>query len=98
MREFYEKHLAWNIDNIEYWKIVAVIQKFVDQAISLNEYVDFTKYKDNKIPYSEAVKRDFFSNKYGLKTLYYAKPKTQNNLEMYEEKEEVNCSGGGCTL
>jgi len=96
--DFYKKHIGWNIDVIEYWKLVAVIQKFVDQSISLNEYVDFTKFEDKQIPYSEALKRDLFSIKYGLKTLYYAKPKTQEDLEMYEEEETSNCGSGGCFL
>ena len=96
-KKYYTKHLAWNIDTIEYWKLVAVIQKFVDQAISLNEYVDYTKYPNKQLPYSEAVRRDFFTRKYGIKTLYYAKSKTQENIEM-KIKTEEGCSGGGCTL
>ena len=96
-KDYYTKHLAWNIDTIEYWKLVAIIQKFVDQAISLNEYVDYSKYPNKQLPYSEAVKRDFFTIKYGIKTLYYAKSKTQEELDMKIETEE-GCSSGGCTL
>ena len=96
-KDYYIKHLAWNIDTIEYWKLVAVIQKFIDQAISLNEYVDYSKYPNKQLPYSEAVKRDFFTIKYGIKTLYYAKSKTQEDLDMKIETEE-GCSSGGCTL
>jgi len=96
--DFYKRHLAWNIDTIEYWKLVAVMQKFVDQSISLNEYVDYTKYPNKQLPYSEAVKRDFFTRKYGIKTLYYAKSKTQEDLDMEIEEESSGCSGGGCFL
>jgi len=97
-KEFYEKHLAWNIDTIEYWKLIAIFQKFIDQAISLNEYVDYTKYNNKKIPLSEVLKRDLFTIKYGIKSLYYAKSKTQNDENVDKIEEETNCSGGGCTL
>jgi len=94
--EFYKRNSAWNLDVLEYWKLIAVLQKFIDQAISLNEYVDYSKYPSKQIPFEEVLKRDLFMEKYGIKTLYYAKSKTQDEDGM--EDIEVGCSGGGCTL
>jgi len=94
---FYERHISWDLNITEYWKDLAIFQKFIDQAISINEYIDFTKWKDKKIPQEEVIKRDLFTIKYGFKTLYYAKTKTDvDDIVLFEEKEL--CSGGGCTL
>jgi len=97
---FYEYNSAWNLDIIEYWKLIAIMQKFIDQAISINEYVDFTKYPDGKIPKSEVIRRDLFTELFGIKTLYYAKTKTDNDTEELQEviSDDEGCSGGGCTL
>jgi ribonucleotide reductase alpha subunit len=96
-KKFYEKHIAWDLEIIEYWKLVAILQKFIDQAISINEYVDFTKYPNKQLPEKEFMRRDLFTIKYGLKTIYYAKTKT-NEDEKELEYESEGCSGGGCTL
>ncbi|PIF03016.1 MAG: ribonucleoside-diphosphate reductase subunit alpha, partial [Draconibacterium sp.] len=40
--------LAWDINNEEYLKFVAIFQKFLDQSISTNMYYDISKYEDNK--------------------------------------------------
>jgi len=93
-KDFYKKHIAWNIDVIEYWKLIAVFQKWIDQSISLNEYIDFIKYPDSKIPEKEVIKRDIFTTIFGIKSLYYAKTKTDESSEELEE----GCSSGGCTL
>jgi len=96
--EFYERQTAWKVDVIEYWKLIAVFQKWIDQAISLNEYVDFTNYKNMKIPKSEIVKRDLFTLIFGIKSVYYAKTKTDVDVETLFEEESEGCSSGGCTL
>jgi len=97
-KSFYERHIAWNLDIIEYWKLLAIFQKFIDQAISINEYVDFTKYPNKKLPQEEVARRDLFTVLYGLKTLYYAKTKTDEDDVVLVEEESEGCSGGGCTL
>jgi len=98
--EFYTYNSSWNLDIIEYWKLIAIMQKFIDQAISINEYVDFTKYPNSKIPKSEVIRRDLFTELFGIKTLYYAKTKTDNDTEELQEviSDVEGCSGGGCTL
>jgi len=108
--EFYKRNLAWNIDVLEYWKLIAIIQKYTDQAISLNEYIDYTKYPDKKMPILELKKREIFMQKYGIKTLYYVISKTEehdknvllnedsSNDVIETEDNNIGCSGGGCTL
>jgi ribonucleoside-diphosphate reductase alpha chain len=54
-----------------YLKIMAVLQKFVDQAISVNTSYNPRHYEDEKIPMSEMIKHILMHYKYGGKTLYY---------------------------
>jgi ribonucleoside-diphosphate reductase alpha chain len=63
--------LAWDIDNEEYVKFVAVVQKFIDQSISTNMYYDVAKYDNNKVPLRDLIRHESIAYKYGLKTLYY---------------------------
>ena len=94
--DFYNYNSAWEIDTLKYWQLIAIIQKFTDQTISLNEYVDFSKYSDKKIPKSEVIKRDMFMDMFGIETVYYVKSKTDNDAE--DLQDESTCIGGGCTL
>ena len=64
--------LLWDQKSPEgYLKICAVLQKYVDQAISANTSYNPQFYIDEKIPMSEMLKHLLMVYKYGLKTLYY---------------------------
>ena len=64
--------LLWDQKSPEgYLKIVAVLQKFIDQAISVNTSYNPVHYEDGKIPMSEMLKHVLMHYKYGGKTLYY---------------------------
>jgi len=54
-----------------YLKICAVLQKYIDQGISVNTSYNPEHYEDNKIPMSEMIKDLVTAYKYGLKQLYY---------------------------
>ena len=89
--------LAYEMDNNQgYTNIVAVIQKYVDQAISANHYYNFSKYESGNLPMSEVARDILYSYKMGLKTLYYANTddgKTDKHIE-----EDTDCAGGACKL
>jgi ribonucleoside-diphosphate reductase alpha chain len=58
-------------NNTGYINIVAVIQKFFDQAISGNWSYNPENYPDNEVPTS-VMAQDFLNTyKYGWKTSYY---------------------------
>jgi len=97
-KDFYEKNNVWNIDTAEYYKLIAVMQKFIDQAISVNQYNSYLKYPDEKIPYSVLVKQDLTAKKYGIKTFYYSKTQSDDEGKKHIDKEESVCDGGGCEL
>lgn len=64
--------LLWDQKSPEgYLKIMAVLQKFIDQAISVNTSYNPRFYEDEKIPMSEMIKHLLMHYKYGGKTLYY---------------------------
>ncbi len=63
--------LAWDMDNEAYVKLIAVVQKFLDQSISTNLYYDTSKYDSNKVPMRDLIRHESIAYKYGLKTLYY---------------------------
>ena len=75
--------LLWDMESNEgYIKIVAVMQKFFDQAISGNWSYNPENYPDNEVPTS-VMAMDFLNTyKYGWKTSYY-----QNT---YDAKKDVD--------
>ena len=64
--------LLWNQKSPEgYLKIMAVLQKYIDQGISVNTSYNPAFYEDEKIPMSELLKHVVMFYKLGGKQLYY---------------------------
>lgn len=64
--------LLWDQTSPEgYLRICAVLQKFVDQAISVNTSYNPKYYEEDKIPMTELMKHLLMHYKLGGKTLYY---------------------------
>jgi ribonucleoside-diphosphate reductase alpha chain len=83
--------LLWDMpNNTGYINIVAVMQKFFDQAISGNWSYNPENYADNEVPVS-VMAQDFLNTyKYGWKTSYYQNTydiKTDDSIE--EKKQEL---------
>ena len=51
--------------------IMAILQKYIDQGISVNTSYNPTFYEDEKIPMSEMLQHLVMFYKYGGKQLYY---------------------------
>jgi ribonucleoside-diphosphate reductase alpha chain len=90
--------------NKGYLRIAAVIQKFIDQGISVNCYYNPTNYEDGNIPISVIMEDQFYHYSLGGKTMYYA-----NTYDGREEKldpletqtiieSSSSCEGGACSL
>ena len=77
--------LLWDMpSNKGYIEIVAVMQKFFDQAISGNWSYNPTQFPNNEIPVS-VMAQDFLTTyKYGWKTSYY-----QNTYDNKKDEEQV---------
>jgi len=54
-----------------YLKICGILQKYIDQGISVNTSYNPEHFEDNKIPMSVMIQDLVTSYKYGLKQLYY---------------------------
>jgi len=80
---------AWDLPNKDLINAYACVQKFTDQSISADTYVDYTK--QSKIPLSESINNFLYANKMGLKTLYYQNSKTGRGIQEKEETCE-SCS------
>jgi ribonucleoside-diphosphate reductase alpha chain len=64
--------LLWDQVSPEgYLKLCAVLQKYIDQGISVNTSYNPQYYDDEKIPMSEMLQHLIMCYKYGLKQLYY---------------------------
>ena len=104
---------AYNFDNSSMNNIVAVIQKWIDQGISVNHYYDVRKYEGGELPISVVAKDILDFYKYGGKQLYYANSKDykSDNLSeminytevneddsMQQDMLDIGCDGGACTI
>lgn len=89
---------AWGPDfsNEEYFKTIGVVQKFVDQAISTNQYTNLMNYKGGKVPMSVLLRELLIANKYGLKTAYYQNTRSTNEADGLDTQE--GCGNGGCSV
>ena len=70
LKQYYT--LLWDMPSNEgYVKVVAVMQKFFDQAISGNWSYNPTQFENNEVPMSVMMQDLLTTYKYGWKTSYY---------------------------
>ena len=83
--------LLWDMtSNKGYINIVAVMQKFFDQAISGNWSYNPTQYPDNEVPVSVMAQDLLTTYKYGWKTSYYQNTYDFKTDEVEETKEGLD--------
>ena len=91
--------LLWEMkDNTGYINVVAVMQKFFDQAISGNWSYNPENYPDNEVPVSEMAQDWLTTYKYGWKTSYYQNTHDQKSddveqIVLKENPAEVGFQG-----
>jgi ribonucleoside-diphosphate reductase alpha chain len=99
--------LLWDQKSPEgYLKIVAVLQKYIDQGISVNTSYNPQHYEEEKIPLSEMLKHLVMFYKYGGKQLYYfntydgatdeMEPPAHPYYEQSIEQDDEDCDS--CTI
>ena len=71
-----------------YLKIMAILQKYVDQGISVNTSYNPIHYEDNKIPMSIMLKDLITFYKYGGKQLYYFNTNDLSGDEVEMERDD----------
>jgi len=83
--------LLWDmLDNSGYINVVAVMQKFFDQAISGNWSYNPKNYADNEVPVSEMAQDLLRTYKYGWKTSYYQNTYDFKSDEDVEESKTLD--------
>ena len=81
--------LLWDMPgNIGYINVVAVMQKFFDQAISGNWSYNPQHYEDSEVPVSIMAQDLLTTYKYGWKTSYY-----QNTYDAKSDEEPAHPIG-----
>ncbi len=82
--------LLWDMpDNNGYINVVAVMQKFFDQAISGNWSYNPEHYENNEVPVSVMAKDFLTTYKYGWKTSYYQNTYDHKTDEVKDEKPSL---------
>ncbi len=83
--------LLWDQKSPEgYLKIMAVLQKYIDQGISVNTTYNPTFYEDEKIPLSVMLQHLIMFYKYGGKQLYYFNTfDGQGELDINADEQEL---------
>ena len=82
--------LLWDMEsNKGYIKILAVMQKFFDQAISGNWSYNPENYPDNEVPVSVMAQDLLTTYKYGWKTSYYQNTYDQKGDDLLEDKKQT---------
>ena len=91
---------AWgdDFDNTEYFRLIANLSKFTDQSISLNQYSNALKNRNNQIELKDVLKEIITLTKLGTKTLYYQNFLSDNNKDGLNLDEKPKCGSGGCEV
>ena len=92
--EHYE--LAYTIDPKRMIDTYAVWQKFTDQSISADEYID--RSVNPWLSQVEMVDRKLYANHFGIKSKYYTNSLTSNQDYDKADDGSAACGSGGCTV
>lgn len=88
----YEPLWTWP-DNRGYLRLVGIMQKFVDQAISTNTNYDPAKFENGKVPMQTLLNDLLLVHRLGIKTLYY-----HNTNDGANDRTVDDCEGGACKI
>lgn len=87
----------WDDNNNQgFLKIVAIIQKFMDQAISTNARYNPAMMPNGKVPMKLMLQELLLAYKWGVKTLYYHH--TNDGSNDTQDSLDDGCAGGACKL
>lgn len=95
LKDQYE-YLWDDTNNQGFLKIVAIIQKFMDQAISTNTRYNPTIMPNGKVPMKLMLQELLLAYKWGVKTLYYHH--TNDGSNDTQDSLDDGCAGGACKL
>lgn len=79
----------WDVDTLDMIKCYAIMQKWTDQGISADLWVDLSG--DKQISTTRLLQEFFAMVKYGMKTRYYYHNKTSKDLAKVEQDDCESC-------
>jgi len=85
-------------DNIGILNVNAVIQKYIDMAISTNVYYNYSHYDNNTLPDAKVMKEIMYAYSIGLISLYYNNTDDGDKDQLISKEREMDCSSGACKL
>lgn len=86
---------VWQMpSNQGYLEKMAIMQKFVCQAISSNTYYDPANFPNGVVPVRQLLQDLLTTYKLGIKTLYYHNTRDDTVIDSGEE----DCAGGACKI
>ncbi len=89
--------LAYSLpDNVGLINVNAVIQKYIDMAISTNIYYNYSHYDKHILPDGKVMKEIMYAYSMGLISLYYNN--TDDGDKEQSTSRETDCAGGACKL
>ena len=90
--DIYHYENVYDLSHKDVLNLYAIIQKFTDQTISADTYVDFSKYANKKQSKKEMHENFYYGNMMGVKTLYYSVSKTGRGEEVDKASDCESCS------
>ena len=105
-----KSQFSYDFNNDSMNKVVAVIQKWFDQGISVNHYYDKRRYAEGNIPLSDMAKDLLNFYKWGGKQIYYANSKDYKSDKLEDmlseerkspeviEVDDLGCDSGACAI
>ena len=87
----------WSLQNNDATlNISAVMQMWIDQAISTNLNYDPAKYPNRQIPVAQMMKDILKAYSLGIKTIYYCN--IRDGQKESNVLESMGCDGGACAI
>jgi ribonucleoside-diphosphate reductase alpha chain len=85
-------------DNTGIINVNAVIQKYIDMAISTNIYYNYAHYPNNVLPDAKVMKEIMYAYSTGLISLYYNNTDDGDKEQSQTASKQDDCSSGACKL
>jgi len=70
--------IAWDTPDKDMAEMYGIFTKFMDQGISCDEYIDYSKTEDGKLSIKDKIKFILLCAKMGVKSLYYMNSRTKS--------------------
>lgn len=77
--------IAWDTPGSDMAELYGILTKFMDQGISCDEYVDYTKTQDGKLSIKDEINFILMCAKFGVKSLYYMNSRTKSADTLADE-------------